>query len=131
MGSITYNQPIILSGKRTNLIIILILLSSLPACDNDRPSTAPEYGGNTTLYWNPPSQYETGAHLTTGEIESYDIYWGTDTSNLTYLTTITDHSAQQTTLYNLNPGHYWFAINVKTVYGSESGLSNSIFRGIN
>jgi len=87
--------------------------------------------GQITLKWVPPTRYVTGAEISTGELGSYDIYWGNNTDELTYLTSITDPLTQELTLYNLEQGEYLFSIVAKTIYGSESDQSNVIRKIIN
>lgn len=87
--------------------------------------------GQITLRWIPPTQYEDGVDIHTGELESYDIYWSIANNDLTYLNTISDLSAQEYTLYNLENGEYRFSIVAKTIYGTQSRHSNVIRKVIN
>ena len=83
-------------------------------------------GESITLNWTEPSLFEDGEALSRSEIDSYEIFWGLNETDLTTLTVIDDPNTLEFIVNGLFQGVYYFSISVTTIYGNTSDQSNVI-----
>ncbi|MBV1884307.1 MAG: fibronectin type III domain-containing protein [Pseudomonadales bacterium] len=83
-------------------------------------------GESITLNWTEPSLFEDGEALSRSEIDSYEIFWGLNETDLTTLTVINDPNTLEFIVNGLFQGVYYFSISVTTIYGNTSDQSNVI-----
>ena len=78
----------------------------------------PASSGPAVLSWSRPTQNADGTALT--DLAGYRIYYGQAASQLTTTREITDASATTTTINQLAPGTWYFAVSSFNQSGAES-----------
>jgi glucose/arabinose dehydrogenase len=83
--------------------------------------TAPTTG-TATLRWTPPTQNEDGTRIQ--NLAGYRVYYGTSTSNLNQVLTISGASITSARIENLYPATWYFALKAYNTANVESSFSN-------
>ena len=83
--------------------------------------TAPTTG-TATLRWTPPTQNEDGTRI--DNLAGYRVYYGTSTSNLNQVLTISGASITSARIENLYPATWYFALKAYNAANVESSFSN-------
>jgi hypothetical protein len=83
--------------------------------------TAPA-NGTATLSWSAPTDNSNGSPIT--GLAGYNIYYGTDPSNLTKSIEVAGASTTTYTVTGLTAGTYYFAVAAYNSEGVDSSLSN-------
>jgi hypothetical protein len=83
--------------------------------------TAPA-NGTATLSWTAPADNSNGSPIT--GLAGYNIYYGTDPSNLTKSIEVAGASTTTYTVTGLSAGTYYFAVSAYNAEGVDSSLSN-------
>lgn len=83
--------------------------------------TAPA-NGTATLSWSAPTDNSNGSPIT--GLAGYNIYYGTDPSNLTKSIDVSGASTTTYTVTGLTAGTYYFAVAAYNTEGADSPLSN-------
>jgi Fibronectin type III domain len=78
--------------------------------------------GTATLSWTAPAYDANGSPIT--GLAGYNIYYGTDPSNLTKSIDVTGASTTTYTVTGLTAGTYYFAVSAYNSAGVDSSLSN-------
>ena len=107
------------------IILILSLLLTVSGCgssisdDHDAEESTPVHSGSVTLSWSAPTTNSDGSPLT--DLGGYIVHYGTSTGNYAYSSNIGNFTS--TTISNLSPGIWYFAITTYDVHGNESAYS--------
>jgi len=91
--------------------------------------TVNEVLASVQLNWDIPVSREDGSYLALGEIDSYEINYGTDASNLNLTKEVDVNSAKSIVIDDLVPGTYYFAIatiDSDGVHGAFSALLEQV-----
>lgn len=83
--------------------------------------SAPQVG-SATLRWTPPTQNEDGTPIV--NLSGYRVYYGTSTSNLNQVVTISSASITSAVIENLTPATWYFALKAYNSANVESSFSN-------
>lgn len=78
--------------------------------------------GSATLRWTPPTQNEDGTPIV--NLSGYRVYYGTSTSNLNQVITISGASITSARIENLSPATWYFALKAYNSANVESSFSN-------
>jgi len=78
--------------------------------------------GTATLRWTPPTQNEDGTRIQ--NLAGYRVYYGTSTSNLNQVLTISGASITSARIENLTPATWYFALKAYNSANVESSYSN-------
>jgi hypothetical protein len=78
--------------------------------------------GTATLRWTPPTQNEDGTRIE--NLAGYRVYYGTSTSNLNQVLTISGASITSARIENLTPATWYFALKAYNAANVESSFSN-------
>jgi hypothetical protein len=78
--------------------------------------------GTATLRWTPPTQNEDGTRIE--NLAGYRVYYGTSTSNLNQVLTISGASITSARIENLYPATWYFALKAYNAANVESSFSN-------
>jgi len=78
--------------------------------------------GTATLRWTPPTQNEDGTPIE--NLAGYRVYYGTSTSNLNQVLTISGASITSARIENLTPATWYFALKAYNAANVESSFSN-------
>jgi len=78
--------------------------------------------GSATLRWTPPTQNEDGTPIE--NLAGYRVYYGTSTSNLNQVLTISGASITSARIENLYPATWYFALKAYNAANVESSFSN-------
>ena len=78
--------------------------------------------GSATVGWVPPTEYVDGSTLM--NLSGYRIYYGTSSTNLDHVITITTAGVTSHVVDNLTPATWYFAVKAFTTDGAESSASN-------
>jgi len=85
--------------------------------------------GSATLRWTPPTQNEDGTPIV--NLSGYRVYYGTSTSNLNQVVTISSASITSAVIENLTPATWYFALKAYNSANIESSFSNIASKTIN
>jgi hypothetical protein len=78
--------------------------------------------GSATLRWTPPTQNEDGTPIV--NLSGYRVYYGTSTSNLNQVVTISSAGITSARIENLTPATWYFALKAYNSANVESSFSN-------
>lgn len=113
---------------------VVLLLSFLTACMSSSTGSSDNRGqGLSTainLNWSQSFELEDGTALDPAEIESYIIHWRHSTSDQYEEIIIDDTSINSYVFTATKSGEYYFTLSLKTVYGTNSQLSNVVYKEV-
>ena len=124
--------------KLLQVILVLLAGLSLAACGgggvgSDTPAGGGGGPGNgnasATISWTAPTARVDGSAIAMSELGGYKIYYGTDSSSLSTIVTITNSSQFSYQFNNLQRGSvYYFRVTAYDMGNSESQMSNRVTR---
>jgi hypothetical protein len=77
--------------------------------------------GRATVTWTPPTTNTDGSALT--NLAGYRVQYGTSSSSLNTVTTISNPGVTSAQIDNLAPGTWYFGVKAYTTTGAESSIS--------
>ncbi len=122
-----YTRMLVKHGLKCMKLSLSIALLLLIGCSDNNALGGEE--STITLNWSQPEKMEDNTSLENNDIHAYHIQWGLRSDNLIYSIKV----APEINSYNvsrLEPGEYFFAVAVETVFGDRSQLSNTVTKVI-
>jgi Fibronectin type III domain len=114
------------------LVALLAACSGVPVTSSGTNAAAAAEGsaaattsptiGTATLSWTAPTDNSNGSPIT--DLAGYNIYYGTDPSNLTESISVAGASTTTYVVTGLSSGTYYFAVAAYNSEGVDSDLSN-------
>lgn len=105
------------------LITLFIILGLL------LPATA--WANTATLSWTPPTQYEDGSAIGSGEIKSYKIYYGTKQGGPYNFIATVPGANNTVTIENLTNGTWYFVATTVSSQDAESTTTPEVSKVVN
>ena len=92
-------------------------------CDGSTGSSA-----GISIAWDTPTKYSDNSNLDYSELQSYNIYYGTEPGNYTGFISIDDLTVNSCSVPASLSGTYYIVMTVELKDGRESGYSNELVR---
>ena len=106
--------------------MFLALLVSVAACGGGASDSLGT--GSAGLSWSPPTTNTDGSPL--NDLAGYYVYVGTEPNSLARLIAISDPKTTTSTVKDLTPGTWYFAVTAVNGGGSESARSKIVSKTI-
>jgi hypothetical protein len=113
------------TGTFTGIVISVSdgrLSAALPAFSITVSAAQAAQMGSATLRWTPPTRNEDGTPIE--NLSGYRVYYGTSTSNLNQVVTISSAGITSARIENLTPATWYFALKAYNSANVESRFSN-------
>ena len=99
-----------------------------PGTPTSQSPSASSGPGNATVSWEAPTTNTNGSALT--DLAGYRIYYGSSAEHLDHSVHIGTVGLQTYVIEGLEPGNWYFAVMAVASNGSESKLSDVVFKSI-